>query len=119
MNTRKQIFDKWLYMYRNDSTALLVDGRLSADELQIFAMRGNQLDRIEKYEKEWLFSDEEADATSCSFKQTSYMAAMIGALICNCVVNHCANLADENVMFDLPFFISYDSATMYFKAPNI
>ena len=119
MAARRQVFEKWLHLYRNDSTALLIDGRLSADELQIFAMRGNQLDRIEKYEKDWLFSDEEADETNCSFKQTSYMAAMIGALICNCVVNHCANLADENVMFDLPFFISYSSETMYFKAPNV
>ena len=119
MDARKQIFEKWVTMYRNNSAALLVDGRLSADELQIFAMRGNQLDRINEYKEKWLFSDEEADATSCSFKQTSYMAAMIGALICNCVVNHCANLADENVMFDLPFFISYNSETMYFKAPNV
>lgn len=119
MATRKQVFEAWAKRYRNDSTALLVDGRLSADELQIFVIRGDQLDRMEKYENEWLFSDEEAEETTCSFKQTSYMAAMIGALMCNCVVNHCANLADENVMYDLPFFINYNSETMFFKAPNI
>ena len=119
MLARRNIFNSWVENFRNDSSALLIDGRLTADELQIFVMRGDQLDRLDKYEREWLFSDSEAEETNCSFKQTSYMAAMIGSLICNCIVNHCANLADENVMFDLPFFISYNAETMYFKAPNV
>ena len=73
---------------------------------------------MERYERDWLFSDDEADATLCSYKQTTFMANMIGSIMTNLFVNFCANdlEGDEKPMIDrsLPFLTSYDASLMMF-----
>lgn len=124
MVARKDFFASWYNLVveasknkeENLKEYLFIDGRLAAEELQIFCLRGDDLYSIHKYSKEHLFSDEEAEETVCSYRQTSFMAGMIGALINNLFVNYVANL-EEDIIFerDLPFFTSYNAETMYFK----
>jgi hypothetical protein len=66
----------------------------------------------------YLLSDEEADHTVCSMKQTTYLACMIGSLIVNLFTNHVANCLDPIIPYDLPFFTEYDSQHMIFKTEN-
>ena len=119
MKTRRTIFDRWVYHHGHNPKALLIDGRLAAESFQIFCIRTDDSASIERYEKEWLFSDKEADPTICSYKQTSYAAGMIGAFITNLVINHMANISEDRT-FDfersLPFMTSYDADLMIFKA---
>lgn len=118
MEARKIVFNKWLQHVKELPESerykcLFIDGRMSAENIQVFAMTGNDSYYIDTYLREWLFSDSEADATVCSYKQTSFCAAMIGGLISNLFVNFCANLAGGYRR--LPFMTEYSAETMMLK----
>ena len=91
---------------------------MAAENFQILCIRGDDTYNIERYKNEFLFSDEEADATICSYKQTSFCANMIASYIVNLFVNFVANQCDPLMERDLPFFIEYDASLMYFKTQN-
>ena len=97
---------------------LFIDGRLAAETLQVFCIKGDDEYNINRYDTQFLFRDEEADETQCSYKQTSFMANMIGSIIINLFVNFCANQCDVLVPRDLPFLTEYSAETMYFKVTN-
>lgn len=120
MEARKIYFYKWLEHVSNKSEedkakCLFIDGRLAAEEFQILCITGNDTYNIEKYKKEFLFSDDEADETICSYKQTTFMANMIASVMVNLFTNFVANECDPLYPRDLPFYTSYDAATMYYK----
>lgn len=100
------------------SKLLYIDGRLAAEELQVFAISGDDTYHLDKYEKEYLFSSEEAERTICSYKQTSYCASMIGSIITNIVVNFLTNLNKPIMPRDVPFYTMYNASLMYFKTSN-
>ena len=120
MAARKLFFEKWLSLVktRNDEDkkkCLFIDGRLAAEELQVFCITGDNEWAIKTYREKYLFSDEQADATVCSYKQTTYMANLIGSLIVNLFVNFVANEVSGWEERDVPFFTSYDGLTMFLK----
>lgn len=92
-------------------TGLYIDGRLSADTLQVICFRFDDIKSRRRYEENYMFNDMDADITICSFKQTTYMAMMIGSVICNLVVNY-ANNKVNLVEYNLPFFTEYNSIKM-------
>lgn len=112
MEARKIMFKKWKERVasvpeRQKKFYLFVDGRLSINTLQVFSFTGEDKFYIKEYEKKYLFSDDDADATMCSAKQTSFMANMIGSFISNVLVSFCYGALPTG----LPFFIEYDSDT--------
>jgi molybdopterin/thiamine biosynthesis adenylyltransferase len=111
MEARKKLFRAWK---RHEYRALFLDGRLSADTLQVFCITGQDEAYMKEYEEKWLFSDAEADEGVCSFKQTSYMACMIGSIITNLFINYVANRVTGDY-YDLPFFIEYNAPYVLFK----
>lgn len=118
MAARKIYFESWLGVVNtmgSPENALFIDGRLAAEEFQVFAIQGNDQRAIDLYRNEWLFSDEEAEETLCSYKQTTYMANMIGSVIVNLFTNFVANQCDIIFPKDVPFMTSYDAGTMRFK----
>lgn len=127
MEARKIVFNKWKDHITGGITpeniikeCLFIDGRLSAEELQIYAIKGDDPYAIEKYEKECLFDDSSAEHTLCSYKQTTYCASMIGSMITNIIVNHLSNIANNSPQDPLlgrpvPFYTYYDASLMYFK----
>lgn len=68
------------------------DGRLLAEQLQIFSIAGDQTERMAEYEKEWLFDDSEAPEAECTFKQTSHCAAMIASHMVGFLTNWVSNV---------------------------
>lgn len=123
MAARRTFFDSWIahIVGKTDEKkkkCLYLDGRLSIDTLQIFCIRGDDAYNQERYDRDFLFSDEDADATVCSMKQTTYMACMIGSLMTNLFVNFVADTLDPVIPYDLPFFTEYDSQNMIFKTEN-
>ena len=123
MEARKTFFNAWLALIiplttEERAKCLYIDGRLAAEELQIYCFTGNDDDSISKYMNNCLFTDAEADETVCSYKQTSFMANMIGSLITNLFVNFVTNLCDPVMYRDLPFLTSYDASIMFFKTEN-
>lgn len=120
----RQIFYRAWYTHVNRKpeeerkNCLFIDGRLAAESLQVFCLTGDDEYNKEYYAKKWLFDSYEADATVCSYKQTSFCANMIGSIMVNLFVNFCANQCNPLIPRDLPFFTSYDADTMYFKTEN-
>lgn len=120
MAARKIFFNKWLDHVRSKSEAerancLYIDGRLAAEELQVLCIKGDDEFNINRYEKEFLFSDTEADVTVCSYKQTTFMANMIASVMVNLFVNFVANQCEPLIDRDLPFYTTYSAETMYYK----
>lgn len=122
MKARKVFFDRWVDHINSKSDedkkhCLFIDGRLAAEELQVFCIQGDDAYNITNYQDNFLFSDEEADATICSYKQTTFMANMIGSIIVNLFTNFVANEIVEGLR-DLPFMTSYEAESMIFKTKN-
>lgn len=123
MRARRTFFNSW-YNHISDKSeeerckCLYLDGRLSMDTLQILCIRGDDHYNIERYDKEFLFTDYEADATICSMKQTTYLACMIGSLMVNLFTNFIANSLNPIIPYDLPFFTEYDAQNMLFKTES-
>lgn len=115
MEARKVFFTAWETQLSNinPSEALFIDGRLSAEAFQVITVQGDDKSAIERYKKDFLFTDNEADATVCSYKQTTYMAAMIASTIINTLTNWVATQAGE--FRPVPFFIEYDATIVNFK----
>lgn len=123
MRARRTFFNSW-YNHISDKSekerckCLYLDGRLSMDTLQILCIRGDDQYNIERYEREFLFADYEADTTICSMKQTTYLACMIGSLMVNLFTNFIANSLNPIIPYDLPFFTEYDVQNMLFKTES-
>lgn len=123
MRARRTFFNSW-YNHISDKSkeerckCLYLDGRLSMDTLQILCIRGDDQYNIERYEREFLFADYEADTTICSMKQTTYLACMIGSLMVNLFTNFIANTLNPVIPYDLPFFTEYDAQNMLFKTES-
>ena len=114
MSARISAYKKWkntIINYGVNSHSILLDGRLAAEEFQIFAITPDE-NIMEIYEKEWLFPDEEGDTTVCSYKQTTFSAMMIGALIANILVNHIYNSVTNTKLRLVPFFSEYEATSM-------
>lgn len=123
MRARKTFFNSWCNHISNKSIeerskCLYLDGRLSMDTLQILCIKGDDQYNIDRYEREFLFADYEADATVCSRKQTTYLACMIGSLMVNLFTNFIANSMNSVIPYDLPFFTEYDAQNMLFKTES-
>lgn len=118
MEARKVFFQKWKAAAVTSQIAdkfLFIDGRLAAEEFQVFAITGDNREAMRKYEEEYLFSDEEAEETLCSYKQTSYMANMIASVMVNIFVNFCANECGLPFPRETPFLTTYRADYMDFK----
>lgn len=87
---------------------LLIDGRLTAEQFQIYVVTP---DRLERYEKT-LFDDSEAAVLACGFKGTTHNSFMIASKMIACYTNFCANIATEEPDRVLPFMIDNDIFTM-------
>jgi molybdopterin/thiamine biosynthesis adenylyltransferase len=103
MKARKDMFKSWSENYAEDENAIFIDGRLTAEQLQIFCVTK---DNIEKY-KEHLFDDSEVEDAPCTFKQTSHSAAMIASHMTAFFTNHYTNVLNKNKDRNVPFFWEY------------
>ncbi len=123
MESRKIVFQNWKDRYQDKTNlenpkntfGLFIDARLSAEQLQIFAINAMDSQAIKRYEKDWLFSQEEGESIVCSYKQTSYCAGIIGGLIVNILIGHTTNWYNKTMLRNAPFMISYDANTMLLK----
>jgi hypothetical protein len=84
MLARKHMFESWKQL---EDRELFVDGRLTAEELWVYAViKGREA----KYEK-FLFSDDEVEELPCSFKSTTHISSMIASLMVVAFTNYCSN----------------------------
>ena len=101
------------------ANCLYIDGRLAAEEFQVFCIKGTDDYLMKKYEENWLFDDREAEETLCSYKQTSFCANMIASVMINLFVNFIANKCNPIIERELPFYTNYDAERMYLKTEMV
>lgn len=121
MESRKVFFNKWethVELSEDKEKCLFIDGRMSAEYIQIFCITGNDTYNRTRYRENFLFNDEEAEEAVCSYKQTSFCASMIGSLITNLYVNFCANRCNPLIERSLPFITEYNAETMFLKVES-
>lgn len=123
MVARKIFYDSWkkhvlAVAPEHKDKCLFLDGRLSIDTLQILCIKGDDEYNMGRYEREFLFTDFQAEHTVCSMKQTTYLACMIGSLMINLFTNFIANSLNPVIPYDLPFFTEYDSQNMLFNTES-
>lgn len=104
MEARKIIFEKWYKIYKDVPEAILIDGRLLAEDYQVY---GVTPDRAEAY-KSTLFSDAEIPTENCSLKSTTHCSLGIASDIVGILTNHAANMVTKKEGYevrDVPFKI--------------
>ena len=84
-------------------TPIFIDGRLRAEQMQIFCVTP---DNIEEYEKH-LFDDSEVEDAPCTLKQTSHSAAMIASHMVAFFTNHLTNNNAKDIERNVPFLWEY------------
>lgn len=120
MNARKTYYHAWkrhlvAIPQEDRKYCFFMDGRLTIDTLQVFCLTGEDTYNMERYEREFLFDDSQADSEVCSQKQTTYLACMIGSIMTNLFINWVANSLDPIIPYKLPFFTQYEAQHMIFK----
>lgn len=94
MAARRLVYEDWKRHLtpENSKLAILIDGRLTMEMYEVFTIRGTDLEAMEVYEKEYLFSDEEAQELDCTTKQSTFGAMKIGGSIAETLCNHLTNV---------------------------
>lgn len=110
MEARKKAFYSWCSRTSRTRKGLFIDGRLNAEEFQIFCMTAEDDYLKSKYNTEYLFSDSEVESEVCSYKQTSFCAMMIASVMVNLLVNYICNTKVD--MRVLPFKTVYNCMSM-------
>jgi hypothetical protein len=115
MKAREIMFNSWVQMFGLDDTAIFIDGRLEAEFMKIYCVRGNDIPAQEKYRSE-LFTDAEVPDAPCTMRQTSHAAAMIASHIVGFFTNHITNVVEgeqiRRVPFSWEYFIPIDLLTL-------
>lgn len=119
MLSRKDCFESWIHSIKNSTVPkkdyLFIDGRLAAEEFQVFCIRGDDDYNIDRYRREYLFDDSQAVDLPCSFKQTTFCSNLIGSVIVNLFINFVSNKVNPSGLRQVPFKTYYNARMMYFK----
>jgi len=109
MLARKYLFEAWVQANVYEGVikegAMFIDGRLEAESMMIFCVRNEE--DIEKYKEELKLTDADIEEASCTFKQTSYGAAMIASHMTGFVINHLSNIATKRTSRKVPYQWEY------------
>lgn len=117
MKARKDMFNVWkkfaIKRTSEDPSVkpIFIDGRLSAENMQIFCVT---MDNMEEYEKH-LFDDSEVLDAPCTMKQTSHSAAMIASHMTAFFTNHITNVVEKDTVRNIPFLWEYYIPINYLK----
>lgn len=112
MTARILMFKKWSSMLKNLKSSerkncLLMDGRLLAEQFQIFTIPGDRPDLIEKYRNSYLPEKVDSGDISCTARQTTHCAAAIAAQMVIFYTNYLSNLTAGGIVRRVPFFHEY------------
>lgn len=97
MTARKMFFEAWKAIETQDK--VFIDGRTNAESFQVFIVTP---DKISRYEEE-LFDDSKIPDLDCSYKSTTFCAAMVSSIMCSGFNNYMTNVISKNNVRDIPF----------------
>jgi molybdopterin/thiamine biosynthesis adenylyltransferase len=108
MSARKLMFDAWK---QNDSRKIFIDGRMLAEQGQIYCV----IPGLEEEYEKTLFDDSEVTEQPCNYKATSYCGALIASLMVSCYNNYVTNEKLDAAVREVPFKMTYSLELLNFK----
>jgi len=109
MKARKIMFNLWK---NQEDKLVFIDGRLMAENYQILVVTP---DRIEEYEKDFLFDDEEVEDLPCTYKSTFHVSLIIGGMITSIFTNWLTNHIVKDDERIVPFFTEFAVPNLLFR----
>ena len=104
MDARRAMFKVWKRSWNSMNRPIFIDGRLNAEQFQIFCVTPENAD---EYEKVHLFNDSEVEDAPCSAQQTTHTAAMIAGHMVGFFTNHITNINLRDEVREIPFMYEY------------
>ena len=104
MDARRAMFKVWKRSWNSINRPIFIDGRLNAEQFQIFCVTPENAD---EYEKVHLFNDSEVEDAPCSAQQTTHTAAMIAGHMVGFFTNHITNINLRDEVREIPFMYEY------------
>lgn len=125
MAARKYCFDRWVdsceSVTSNDMEeedhAIFIDGRMLAEDGQVYAVRFNPAE-IRAY-RETLFEDSEVKDQMCTAKATSHCGMMISSLMASVFFNHVTNWKMGYELREVPFKTEFHLQMMDFRVSSV
>jgi hypothetical protein len=124
MKARREVFEAWeKFVEENEALglskpALFIDGRLTMEMCEVFAIDGKDKEAILKYKTDHLFDDSEANLVSCTTKQSTFGAMGIASLITATLCNWLTNQKYGFDMREVPFYQRMHLPLMQHKHSN-
>ena len=107
IKARRDMFTTWVQNYKGRPDAIFIDGRLTAEQLTIFSIKGNDELAILEYQTDELPDDSTIPELDCTLKQTSHGAAMIAAHMVEMFTNWYAGYLGRDTDRYTPYFWEY------------
>ena len=104
MDARRAMFKVWKRSWNSMNRPIFIDGRLNAEQFQIFCVTPENAD---EYERIHLFNDSEVEDAPCSAQQTTHTAAMIAGHMVGFFTNHITNINLRDEVREIPFMYEY------------
>ena len=104
MDARRAMFKVWKRSWNSMNRPIFIDGRLNAEQFQIFCVTPENAD---VYERTHLFNDSEVEDAPCSAQQTTHTAAMIAGHMVGFFTNHITNINLRDEVREIPFMYEY------------
>lgn len=104
MDARRAMFKVWKRSWNSMNRPIFIDGRLNAEQFQIFCVTPENAD---VYERIHLFNDSEVEDAPCSAQQTTHTAAMIAGHMVGFFTNHITNINLRDEVREIPFVYEY------------
>jgi len=115
MAARKLMFEKWVEFVTSEDMkgkpAIFIDGRLTAEEMQIYAVTRKDIDNYRKY----LWDDKDVPDVACSFKSTTHSSMTIAGFMTAIFNNYITNVHYKAQVREVPFRTSLEFPTMMFN----
>lgn len=128
MEARKLVFEEWNKdrevskkgnLLDGANNHLLIDGRLTMEMMEIIAVQGSNEEQIERYKREFLFDDEEADVLDCTTKQSTFGAMMIASLMTATLCNFLTNKKLGEEFREVPFYQRFHLPIFNYKKTEV
>lgn len=113
MKYRKIAYNDWKSQFKEGDTGVFIDPRMNADAFQIYIVTYGLIgseSRQAAYEKT-LVDDKDIPDGDCTFKQTRFVAAIVGGYITEAFINFKRLVAGDDFAA-LPFKIEHDANTI-------
>jgi len=110
IGARKILFEKWYERYKDSTEAIFIDGRLSAEDFEIFAVTPDKADEY----RETLF-DEPSEELPCNYKSTTQVGLLIAGMMVVVMTNFITEMLEPVGIRVVPFHTTFNAPLMYFE----